>query len=589
VLLCAVRGAATLARGLGAFLFLWILFGQSPLWLWPWLRTSLWVASGYNEAMSFAGPARELWLSLAMLGVLLGVLACGLARSAQSRALVLLALAAALLAWRTSFTRQIGNSDVFFSVAPVAACFALRGRAALLGCVALLAAGAFGLAHSHPLRDRTLSQLVERRLELSQRTLDDLFDPCGLRERLDQRGLELAGQWDLHRVRRRVGQETLDVFQNSQAIALLNGFGFHPRPVFQSYSAYTPELLELNREFYAGEDAPRFVLYRIEPIDERLATAEDAPAFGELLRRYRPCFAERDWLLLERASEARPEAPSAPVATRELAFGEWLELRGLSGAALELKLDPRPSLRGRLAALLLRGPALECEFERSDGSSGRARLVPGAARAGFLVRPFVETQSQLVQLFLGQPVAGLARLRVLAPEGEEQLWEPRLEAALRSREGLLPERNEELARMFEFAYFQPPPAQIVCEAGVREAEQRGRRVHVFSAPAALRWRLEPGQYRVRGSYGLLDAAWQTEEPSDGALVLLVLQQGRESTQLLRRLLDPRSLPEDRGDQPFELEFEVREPAELIVRVRDGWYEDSRRDWVFWDNLSIERR
>jgi hypothetical protein len=359
--------------------------------------------------------------------------------------------------------------------------------------------------------------------------------------------------------------------------------------VFQSYSASTPELLELNRAFYAGERAPVFALYKIEPIDGRLASAEDAKAFDELLLRYRPCIEERGWLLLQRESEPVRAHSDARLETRSCALGEWLELAGVPGEALELRLDPRPSPRGRIESLLLRGPRLECEFEREDGSRARARLVPGAARAGFLVRPFVETQAQLLRVFVGLRQGGLARLRVLAAPGEEDLWAPRCEATLLRRDGLLPPLRRELALAFEYPDFDPPPAEVACTEGMRDAQQAGRSVHVFPAPAALRWQLQPGHYRLTGNYGMLDAAWQDPQPTDGALVFVVLQQGREQTQLLRRLLEPASVQEDRGFQPLELDFEVLAPADLYLRMRTGWHDNAARDWVFWEEVKIESR
>ena len=582
------RAALFLLRALGTFLFVWMALGQSPLALWDWLCSSYWIASGYNEAMSAAGPQAELWLALALLAGLLSVLALGFTRGARSRALLAIVLATALIAWRTSFTRQIGNSDVFFAVAPLAACFALRGRASILVCAALLLGGNWGLSHSHPQRDATLARLVSRRMALSRQTLKDLFDPADLHERIALLGGELANQWDLPRVRERAGQETIDVFQNSQGIAQLNGLNFHPRPVFQSYSAYTPELAELNRAFYEGQRAPRFALYKSEPVDGRFAPAEDAKALDELLLRYTPCFEERGWLLLERAPEPARKEFAATLERRSAALGEWIEFADVPGDALELRLDVRPSARGRLEALLLRGPTLFCEYERADGSRSRARLVPGSARAGFLVRPFLETPGQIARAFAGLQVDGLQRLRVLAAEGEEDLWEAQLGAQLVWRDGLLPPLDKQAALALEFPCFQPAPQEVVRAEGLHEAQQQGRMLQVFPAPAAVRWQLEPGVYQLTASYGMLDEAWQTSEPSDGALVFVVLQQGREQQQLFRRLLEPASAPQDRGDQPLQLEFEVHEPCELYLRMRAGWKEDARRDWVYWSAVRLEK-
>ena len=581
------RALLLLVRAAGAFLFAWLLFGQSPADLGAWLQSSWWIARGYNEAMSAAGPTSELVLALAMLAGVLVLLVLERPR------LALLVLGTVLLAWRTAFTRQIGNADVFFSVAPAAVWFTFSprtsGRVALALRCALLAAGTWGLTHSHPLRDASLGRILERHRALSAQSLRDLFHPEALRRRLDERYTPAMEQWALPRTVARVGEEPLDVFQDSQGIAFLNNLHYRPRPVFQSYSAYTPELCEANRAFYAGERAPRFVLYRQETIDGRLVVAEDAPALAELLLRYRPVLHERGWLLLEREDDPPRVVSTARSRTRSVEPGEWIEIGSEPGDALELRLDPRLSARGELESALLRGPALECEFERADGSRGRARLVPGCARAGFLVRPFLDSQELLEHAFLGERVAGLKRLRVLAPEGDDDLWEAHFEVTLAERDGLLPPPRPQLVPALLYDDFTPPPTEVSAPQGASRESIGDHTAHAFLAPAAMRWRLEPGHYRLTASYGMLERAWKDPDPSDGALVFVALHEGHEVQQIYRRLLDPLHAVEDRGSQPIDVEFDVREPADLYLRMRTGWHDNDRLDWVFWEHVEIERR
>src|SRR5690349_20615414 len=188
------RAAVFLARGLGAFLFLWLALGQAPAHFPLWVQTS----------------------------------------------------------WALTTT-----------VAPALA---------LLALVALSAYGRMGLALRALLFVGWIGWLGGIQPLATRMS----------RERAETLGAAVAERWDLPRVRARAALETLDVFEDSQGIAMLNGLNFHPRPVFQSRWAVTPELLELNRAFYAGERAPEFALFQLE------APARDAKAFDELLLRYRP-------------------------------------------------------------------------------------------------------------------------------------------------------------------------------------------------------------------------------------------------------------------------------------------------------------
>ena len=51
-----------------------------------------------------------------------------------------------------------------------------------------------------------------------------------------------------------------------------------PRPVFQSYSAYSAALCNLNERFYASAAQPDKVLQRYRTIDNRFTRLDDAGA-----------------------------------------------------------------------------------------------------------------------------------------------------------------------------------------------------------------------------------------------------------------------------------------------------------------------
>lgn len=589
------RAAGLALRALGSFAFSWLLFGQSLLDLPAWISSSWEIARGYVDAMSVAGPRRETWLAGGMLLLVAWLAALELARgerSARRVALVLLVLGATFIAFRNGFTRQIGNADIFFALAPAASWFVLAPRETRLAIglrALLLGAGFTGLCLTHPQRDATPARALAWRARAAARALDDLAHPWAARQRIADQGGELVAQWDMPLTRARVGKATLDLFQNRQALLLLNGFNLHPRPVFQGYSAYTRALQELNRDFYRGPSAPQFVLFELETIDERLAPAEDALAFAELLARYEPLLAERDWLLLGLDPAGVRESSRVELQTRTLALGEWLVLEGCEGEALELALQARRSLRGDLAALCLRGPALWCELERADGTRDRRRLVPGCTEAGFLVRPWLDTQELVTRAFCGERLPGLKRLRVLPAPGDEQDWRPELVARLARRENLLPPPREEARKALQFCDFQPLPDEMESAAPERGARCRNARVHVFEAPSALRFDLEPGRYTLRATYGMLDEAWlDVPDPTDGALVTVSLQCGKQLRSLFRRLLEPQKVEEDRGLQPLELEFDVPERGQLYLRTRVGWHEDARRDWTFWQGIRLAR-
>src|SRR5581483_2678422 len=147
-------------------------------------------------------------------------------------------------------------------------------------------------------------------------------------------GESLKRQWallDMPRTRAALGGGSLDMLGDEQGLLLLNGFRYHPRPAFQSYFAYTPYLLRRNAELLAGEDAPDFLLVKLDPIDGRFPSSEDSLALREAAQRYEPVLIERTCLLMRRkAPDARPRE-SRLLATGEYGWGQSIEVPESAG------------------------------------------------------------------------------------------------------------------------------------------------------------------------------------------------------------------------------------------------------------------
>src|SRR5262249_9336523 len=62
---------------------------------------------------------------------------------------------------------------------------------------------------------------------------------------------------------------TVDSYSFNQSAVLVHGWNYRPRPIFQSYTAYTETLAKLNAEFLKGDKAPDYILFEIAPIDGR--------------------------------------------------------------------------------------------------------------------------------------------------------------------------------------------------------------------------------------------------------------------------------------------------------------------------------
>ena len=111
-----------------------------------------------------------------------------------------------------------------------------------------------------------------------------------------------------------VGRETIDVINFDQYSVLREHLNYHPRPVFQSYSAFTPALLKQNLCFYQSSSAPQFVFARLQTVDWRYPAQDDSLLLEELPRRYLIAKEGNDFLLLHR----KPVQPAGELVREKL-------------------------------------------------------------------------------------------------------------------------------------------------------------------------------------------------------------------------------------------------------------------------------
>jgi hypothetical protein len=178
---------------------------------------------------------------------------------------------------------------------------------------------------------------------------------------------------------------SVDVLPWAQRVVLANGLNYRPRPVFQSYLAYSAELAELNANFFAGNHAPDSVLLDVKGIDDHLPAMEDGACWPELLARYSLTDARRSFLLLSRIPSA--QAPRVtPIEQRQGEFDQWIRLPE-SQDAMWAAIQLRTTLRGKLRTALYKPPQVLLELKSPVQRITRFRLSPDNRRGGFLLSP----------------------------------------------------------------------------------------------------------------------------------------------------------------------------------------------------------
>ena len=181
-----------------------------------------------------------------------------------------------------------------------------------------------------------------------------------------------------------------------QGLLVAHGADFRPRPVFQSYMAYTPRLAHANADFLLGEHAPTSILFQIESIDGRLPALDEAPSWPILLSRYEVAGIDGSFIVLQR-SKARAWRIE-PINRIETRTGVVVRIPP-AGGPIWARIDVHETFSDKLWRTLLAAPIVHADIAARYPWLGHVRIVAPLARDGFLLSPFVRNNSDFVQLF----------------------------------------------------------------------------------------------------------------------------------------------------------------------------------------------
>ncbi|HET8786055.1 MAG TPA: hypothetical protein VFM38_10495, partial [Candidatus Limnocylindrales bacterium] len=330
-----------------AWLALWLLADQ-PLGAAPdYVVNGLSVAAGYTPAMSLWS---ETGLGVIALGIAALTVALVIALELRSgRRFPVIGTAYALIlyvAFKGGFVRQDDwhRPIAFLAFAVVAlvaaalftapsASLAPRVRMWAIAVPIAIAAVAWGLA-AVPGPGRHVVDLVRS----SDETLEFFVRPGRA-----QASRRIGWTTAIAEIRRKVPLPRVagaaDLYPDDQLVLVANGIRRFSRPVFQSYSAYTPRLIGLNEAHLQRADRPRTIFVDLEPIDGRWPTSEDGPNLMTILSDYR--LDERTGSYLVFRDDRRRGYRLEPVRTVHVRLGESVVVPSLAGGPVWVTMDVR--------------------------------------------------------------------------------------------------------------------------------------------------------------------------------------------------------------------------------------------------------
>ncbi|MBW8325794.1 MAG: hypothetical protein K0M50_13595 [Prolixibacteraceae bacterium] len=200
-------------------------------------------------------------------------------------------------------------------------------------------------------------------------------------------------------VRNQIGNASVDIYPWDYTIIAANQLNWKPRPVIQSYAAYTSWLDKKNAVHFSSANAPEYFIFglnnitpdlnggKLVSIDNRYLLNDEPQTLIELIKNYSRVYSNENFLVYRKRVQAL-DVNSLLTETLSTKWNEWITVPNYTNQLTRLKLHIGRSFSGNVKSFLYKDELYYMYFKTKDGSILKYRIVPQNAADGIWISPF---------------------------------------------------------------------------------------------------------------------------------------------------------------------------------------------------------
>ena len=396
-------------------ILLWILIGQPIENLPTYFKSSLEIMNGYNDAM-ISGyenfPTIDFFTVLFLITLtIFHTIKYGLKKidgNLRKILLLLSILAPLFVAFKYGFVRHdSGHVDLsYFTIININAFMAItiyrEELIALMGKKYIkyigLALGIFCLLYILFKPDSRITKKIYTLMPSIEKSILALTG--NMNGELYQAKKSIAfynGMFD---------NETIDSYPYYQGAIIASNLNYKPRPVIQSYSAYTKELREINSLSLLKDDAPENILFAVQEIDKRLPTSMDSPSWVHILNRYELVNSFNKIGILELHFKKKNKDKFDNLTFKEISSNEYNFNTAIevpkNQPQIFVSMELKKNLFNKLISFLFRGITYKINLTLVNGQIVPFKIVSGMVQTPVLLSPLVYNTESFLDFYNGK-------------------------------------------------------------------------------------------------------------------------------------------------------------------------------------------
>lgn len=378
-----------------------------------YLKSSLEISSGYSSAMSLTGSAWELGLAISEI-ILIVILLTKIA----SRKYLGFCLSLTFILWisfKQGFVRQdYAHVLIFLLSTPliVSLCIAKSKTNSTLKFAFLIHIYVLAIALGYCFFSTPYGSAAFQSLNYV-----NVFNETSalLNIKKTSNTLDATSLVNLNNVKlpemvvNLLRNKRIDIFPWEISLVEANKLNWRPRPIFQSYAAYTSFLDHKNSESIIRE--PReYIIYQFTSIDGRHPFFDEPETFFNVLCKYGPStdipnFVNTPGLANLLILEKRKLSMCSSGTVDKMLSMPWNKSQTVEANdrfLIRAAVDIEYSGFGKFYKTLFRSPPVKININYTDGSANSYRIIPENSHNGVIISHLPQNDEQALSLFQGQ-------------------------------------------------------------------------------------------------------------------------------------------------------------------------------------------
>lgn len=223
----------------------------------------------------------------------------------------------------------------------------------------------------------------------------------GIKKRLFEKDILknefLSALDDLHK---KVGiaplKGTTDIYSFDQSYLLASKNTWNPRPIFQSYSAYTPNLATINEQHIRGQQAPDNIIFAVQDIG-RIPSLDDGLSWPAILDNYKVNRVDSNYIYFVKSNNLIDHSQMTLLQQSAIHVGDKVIIPNIN-KIIFVEIDFKPSLIGHICQFLFKTSELRINVIFGDHQERTYAIVSNMMKTGFIISPLIETNDEFLLL-----------------------------------------------------------------------------------------------------------------------------------------------------------------------------------------------